>query len=168
VIWAVDSLVVVIAQLPVAKLMEGRRRMRALAVMCLVWAASLVGFDAAGRWTSGWTAAALIAAITVVFAAGECLHGVVHLPLATDLAPPRVVGRYLALSSQSWQVGWIIGPAGGGFVLQHAPFALWPIAAALQLVAGAWALGLERVLPRRVVRTPRLQPVPGVIAGPPG
>ena len=168
IIWAVDSLVVVVAQLPVAKLMEGHRRMRALALMCTVWAASLLGFGAAGYWTSGWVAAALFAAITVVFAVGECLHGTIHLPLATDLAPPRVIGRYLAFSSQSWQIGWIIGPAGGGFILQHAPYALWPIAAFLQLVAGGWALALERVLPRRVLRTPRLEPAAGVIAGPPG
>src|SRR5262249_28392487 len=68
VIWAVDSFVVVLAQLPIAKLMEGHRRMRALALMCGVWAASLLGFDAAGYWTSGSTAAILLAAITVVFA----------------------------------------------------------------------------------------------------
>jgi MFS family permease len=168
-IWAVDSFFVVVAQLPVAKLMEGHRRMRGLALMSVVWAASLLGFDAVGYWTSGWTAAGLLAAVTVVFAVGECLHGTIHLPLATDLASPRAVGRYLAFSSQSWQIGWIVGPAGGGFLLQHAPFALWPVAAALQLAAGAWALALERVLPRDALRTPHLEPaVAGVGGGPPG
>jgi MFS family permease len=168
-IWAVDSIVVVVAQLPVAKLMEGHRRMRGLALMSVIWAGSLLGFDAAGYWTSGWTAAVVLAAITVVFGIGECLHGTIHLPLATDLASPRAVGRYLAFSSQSWQIGWIIGPAGGGFILQHAPYALWPIAAALQLVAGGWALGLERALPRGALRTPHAEPaVAGVVAGPPG
>jgi len=167
-LWAVDSLVVVVAQLPVAKLVEGRRRMRGLALMCVVWAASLLGFDAAGYWTSGWLAAALLAAITVVFALGECLHGTIHVPLSADLAPPRVVGRYLAFASQSWQIGWIVGPAGGGFVLQHAPYALWPLAAALQLAAAAWALGLERALPPAVRRTPYVEPAPGFAGGPPG
>jgi len=168
VIWAVDSLVVVVAQLPLAKLMEGHRRMRGLALMCAVWAVSLLGFDAAGYWTSGWTAAGVLAGITVVFAIGECLHGTIHLPLATDLASPRAVGRYLAFSSQSWQIGWIVGPAGGGFLLQHAPFALWPVAAGLLLVAGAWALGLERALPGSVLRTPHVEPAAGLVAGPPG
>ncbi|TMK69843.1 MAG: MFS transporter [Actinobacteria bacterium] len=168
VIWAVDSFVVVLAQLPIAKLMEGHRRMRGLALMCGVWAVSLLGFDAVGYWTSRWTAAVLLAAITIVFAVGECLHGTIHLPLATDLATPRAVGRYLAFSSQSWQIGWIIGPAGGGFVLQHAPFALWPVAAALQLVAGGWALGLERVLPGGALRTPHVEPATSLVAGPPG
>jgi MFS family permease len=159
-LWTVDSIVVVLAQLPVAKVVEGRRRMRALALMSLAFAASLVGFAVAGYWTAGWVAAGLMAAITVVFAAGECLHGTVHVPLSADLAPPRVVGRYLAFASLSWQIGWIVGPAGGGFILQHAPFALFPIAAALQLLAAGWALGLERALPEHAKRTPR-----GSVAG---
>jgi predicted MFS family arabinose efflux permease len=143
--------------------------MRGLALMCVIWAASLLGFDAAGYWTSGWIAAGLMAAITVVFAVGECLHGTIHLPLAVDLASPHAVGRYLAFSSQSWQIGWIVGPAGGGFILQHAPYALWPVAAALQLGAAGWALGLERALPRRAWRTPHAEPAAaGLVAGPPG
>jgi MFS family permease len=154
-LWTVDSIVVVVAQLPVAKLVEGRRRMRSLALMSVAFAASLVGFDAAGYWTTGWIAAVLMAAITVVFAAGECLHGTIHVPLSADLAPPRIVGRYLAFASLSWQIGWIVGPAGGGFILQHAPFALFPAAAALQLVAAGWALRLERALPAAARRTPR-------------
>jgi MFS family permease len=60
----------------------------------------------------------------------------------------------MALGAQSWQVGWIIGPAIGGFVLQHAPNALWPAAAALNLIAAALALGLERYLPRAALRAP--------------
>jgi MFS family permease len=167
-LWAIDSLVVVVAQLPVAKLAEGKRRMRSLALMSLAFAAALLGFDAAGYWTSGWVAAGLMAAITVVFAAGECLHGTIHVPLSADLAPPRVVGRYLAFASQSWQIGWIIGPAGGGFILQHAPFALFPVAAALQVAAAGWATALERILPREARRTPHVEAVPGLAAGPPG
>ena len=128
--------------------------MRLLALMSLAFAASLLGFGAAGYWTAGWVAASLMALITIVFAAGECLHGTIHVPLSADLAPPRVVGRYLAFASQSWQIGWIIGPACGGFILQHAPFALFPVAAGMQLVAAAWAVGLERDFeaPRRRAR----------------
>ncbi len=75
-------------------------------------------------------------------------------PLTADLAPPALVGRYLALGTQSWQVGWIIGPALGGFALQHAPNLLWPACAAVNLAAAAAALRLERHLPRSVVRSP--------------
>jgi MFS family permease len=102
----------------------------------------------------------------VLFAIGECLHGTIHAPLSADLAPPHLVGRYMAFSSQSWQIGWIVGPAIGGFILQHHPLALWPIVAGANLVGSGWALSLERTLPRRVRRTPaHVDPLPGLAAG---
>jgi MFS family permease len=165
ILWTVDAVVVVLAQLPITRLAEGRRRMRGLALMGLMWTAAMLAFGAIGAWTSAAVAAALMALTTIVFAAGECLHGTIHAPLAADLAPPGLVGRYMAFSSQSWQVGWIIGPAVGGFILQHHPLALWPIVAGVNLVGSAWAIGLEHALPSRVRRTPHVQPLPGLAAG---
>jgi MFS family permease len=153
-LWFVNSLAVVFLQLPVAKLVEGRRRMQALAVMGLVWACVMLVIVAGGYWLAGVAATAVFALASLLFALGECLHGAVHVPLAADLAPARLVGRYMALSSQSWQVGWIVGPAVGGVILQHDPYALWPLAAAANLVGAAYALGLERRLPKDVRRTP--------------
>jgi len=154
VIFALDAIGIVIFQLPVAKLVEGRRRMRGLAGMGVVWAVSLMIVWAAGVWTTTTVAAATLAGAMLVFALGECLHGAIHAPLGVDLAPPQLVGRYLALSSLSWQVGWIIGPAAGGFMLQHAPLALWPAAAGVNLVCAGAALALEKRLPESVRRTP--------------
>ena len=118
----------------------------------------------AGTWFSGRDAAALMAIAVITFGIGECLHGIVHGPLTADLAPPALVGRYMAFGSQSWQIGWIIGPAVGGFVLQHAPNALWPAAAALNLAGAAAAVALERHLPRAVVRAPvGAEPIPAEV-----
>jgi MFS family permease len=153
-LWFVDAVVVVVAQLPVAKLTEGRRRMYGLALMGVIWAVVMLIVDAGGYWLTATAATAVLAFAAVLFAIGECLHGSIHVPLAADLAPPRLVGRYMAFSSQSWQVGWIVGPAAGGFILQHRPYALWPLAAAVNLVGAWWALALERRLPRAVRRTP--------------
>jgi MFS family permease len=155
VIWFIDSLVVVLAQLPVSRWAEGRRRMAVLALMGAVWATALLIVGAAGLWLHAAGATALMAVAVTAFAFGECLHGTVHAPLSADLAPPALLGRYMAFSTQSWQLGWIVGPAAGGFVLQHAPLLLWPLAAALNLVASAWALAIERRLPDEVRRTPR-------------
>jgi MFS family permease len=160
VIFALDSVGIVLFQLPVAKLVEGRRRMPALAVMGLVWAASLLTVWAAGKWTTATVAAVVLCGAMVVFALGECLHGAIHAPLGVDLAPPQLLGRYVALSSLSWQVGWIIGPAGGGFLLQHAPLLLWPTAAAVNVACGLGALALERRLPARVRVTPHAVEAP--------
>jgi MFS family permease len=154
IIFALDSIGIVLFQLPIAKLLEGRRRMVGLAVMGLLWAVSLLLVWTAGKWTTTTVAALILCASSLVFAIGECLHGAIQAPLTADLAPPRLLGRYLALSSLSWQVGWIVGPAGGGFLLQHAPLALWPIAAGANVVCAGWALALERRLPRNVRITP--------------
>jgi MFS family permease len=162
VIWFVFSGVVALAQLPIVKLVEGRRRLRGLALMGVVWAGTFVAVLAGGAWLSG-TQAALIFGIAVgVFALGECLHGAIYAPLVVDLAEPRLLGRYMAFSSFSWQLGWLIGPAAGGFVLQHEPLALWPAAAAICLLASAYALALERPIPAELHLTPHVDSVAGV------
>jgi MFS family permease len=97
-----------------------------------------------------------------VFALGECLHGAIHAPLVVDLAQPRMLGRYMAFSSSSWQIGWLVGPAAGGFVLQHEPLSLWPGAAAICIAASAYALALERYIPAGLHLTPRVDSVAGV------
>jgi MFS family permease len=168
VLWFEISLVVALAQLPVVKLVEGRRRMRGLALMGVVWAAAFGGILVAGDAFDG-TAAALAMAIPVAaFALGECLHGAIYAPLVADLAEPRLIGRYMACSSFSWQIGFLAGPAAGGFVLQHAPLTLWLGAGGICLVASAYALALERHLPTNVRVTPRdvdpLAGVPGTMA----
>lgn len=154
IVFALDAVAVVLFQLPVVKLAEGRRRMRGLALMGVLWATSFLGVWAAGTWTRATAAFGILAAAMLVFAVGECLHGAIQAPLSVDLAPPALVGRYLAASSISWQIGWIIGPAAGGFLLQHRPLWLWPIAAGVNVACSTAALALERQLPARVRRTP--------------
>jgi MFS family permease len=159
-LWMINALVVVFAQLPVAKLAEGRRRMHALAVMGVLWASALLLIGAAGTWLTATSAFGLMAVAVIVFAVGECLHGIVHGPLTADLAAPGLVGRYMAFGTQSWQVGWIVGPAIGGFALQHAPNALWPAAAAVNLAAAGAALSLTSHLPRAARRAPARVDIP--------
>ena len=71
-----------------------------------------------------------------------------------DLAPPRLRGRYMALSSMSWEVGFVVGPAVGGLILATKPLALWPIAALSLFLAVFAVLGNERRLPPELRRTP--------------
>jgi MFS family permease len=155
VIFFVNTLFIVLAQLPIAKALEGRRRMPALALMGVTWAATWVVVVLAVE-TMGATAAALvIGAAVVVFALGECLHGTVQGPLVADLAEPRMMGRYMALSSLSWQVGFLIGPAFGGAILDAQPVALWIVCAGICLAGAAWSLRFERSLPEALRSTPR-------------
>jgi MFS family permease len=164
-IWFVNAFLIVLIQLPIAKLVEGRRRMRALALMALIWAASLMIVLVGGAWFEGTAAALVFVGAASLFAVGECLHGATQGPIVADLAPPRLVGRYMAVSSLTWQVAFIIGPAAGGFLLQHAPLALWPIGSAICLGAGAWSLALERALPESTRVAPTGIPAASLPAG---
>jgi MFS family permease len=153
-IFLVNTLFVVVAQLPIARLLEGKRRTRALGLTGAFLAAAWLIVLAAGTWLSGGAALVLFAAAVVVFGIGECLHGPVQNPLIADLAPPHLLGRYMALRSVSWQLGFMVGPAVGGFVLARSPGALWLGAAALCLAAGAGAVALEERLPHEALLTP--------------
>ena len=153
-IYFANTLVIVVAQLPIARLVQGRSRMRTLALMGLVWAVAWAIVPIAGISLSGTTAALLIGVAVCIFAFGECLHGAVQGPLVSDLAVPRLLGRYMALSALSWQIGFSLGPAVGGFGLAAAPTAVWLTAGCICALAGAWALALEPSLPPEAQRTP--------------
>jgi MFS family permease len=153
-IFLVTTLFVVVAQLPIARLLEGRRRTRALGLTGGFLAAAWLIVLAGGTWLSGGAALVVFAGAVIVFGIGECLHGPVQNPLIADLAPPHLLGRYMALRSVSWQLGFMVGPAVGGFVLARSPAALWLGAAALCLAAGAGAVALEERLPDEALLTP--------------
>jgi MFS family permease len=158
-IWFVNTVVIVLAQLPVARALEGKRRMPVLALLGATWAVALLLVPVAGAVLDGGAALALLIVAFAVFAVGECLHGTVQAPLVADLAETRLLGRYMALSAFSWGIGFTLGPAIGGLVLAHAPHLWWIVTAAVCAIAGAASLGLEGALPRTVRRTP-LTPLP--------
>jgi MFS family permease len=153
-VFFVNTAVIVLAQLRISRISEGRRRTRVLALLGVTWAVSWLLVPVAGLWLGGFAAALLIGGAMALFAIGECLHGAVQGPLVADLAEPRLYGRYMALSALSWSVGFALGPAIGGAVLQAWPTGVWLGAAALCLVGSALALLLEPALPASVRRTP--------------
>lgn len=152
-VFFANTVAIVLAQLPIARLAQGRRRMLVLAALGVLWAAAWAIVPAAGTQTGAAATLVLVAAI-VVFAIGQCLHGAVHAPLVADLAEPRLLGRYMALSALSWQLGFALAPALGGFALALSPNGMWLGAAALCALGGALALLVEGTLPSRARRTP--------------
>jgi predicted MFS family arabinose efflux permease len=149
-----NTLLIVLIQLPVSKALEGRRRMRALALMSLLFAAAALIVLGGGLWFTGTAAALIFVGATLVFGLGEVLQGPTQAPLVADLAPDHLRGRYFALGSMSWSAGSILGPAIGGPLLGWHPLAVWPLAAAISVVAAFGCLALERRLPKRVRRSP--------------
>jgi predicted MFS family arabinose efflux permease len=165
--WLANTLLIVLIQLPVSRALEGRRRMAALSLMNVLWAAAALVVLAGGELVTATAAALVFIGATLIFGVGETLQGPTQAPLVADLAPERLRGRYFALGSMSWSAGSILGPAVGGALLDWHPLAVWPVAAAVCLVSAGACLLLERSLPPRVRRTPKPEPVAMTPATPP-
>lgn len=153
--FAVNTGLIVVVQLPIAQAIEGRRRMRALALMPALFAVAWLVLDAGVAWLDATPAFVAVIVAVAIFGIGECFHGPAHQALVADIAPGHLRGRYFAVHSLSWGLAGTVGPAVGGLLLATAPFALWPAAAAVCVAAGAGALALERLVPARYVRIPR-------------
>ena len=160
-----NTITIVLAQLPISRAIEGRRRLRALALMPFLWAIAWLGVDATGYWLEATAAFVAVTLCAIVFGIGECFHGPAHQALVGELGGDRLRGRYFALHSMSWGLGGAAGPAIGGLILAAAPFALWPLAAAVCLAASFGALALERLVPPRLVRIPRAERETGIVQG---
>jgi len=153
-----NAVTVVIAQVPVARLAEGRRRVVLIALAAALFAGACLLVAAAPRGT-GRAYPELIAA-SIAVGLGECLHTTAVMPLVADLAPARLRGRYMASMGFSWWIGLAIAPTLGTQFLGAAPTATFIAAAGVAAVAAASALTLESRLPVAARFTPR-PPTPG-------
>lgn len=154
VLFLLNSAVIIVAQLPVARAQRGRRRMLAFAQMGWLFGAAWLLVLLAGIALSPGPALAVLVAAIVVFSLAECLYDSVQGPLTADLAPEGLTGRYMALNGFSWQLGFIVGPAAGAAILGAAPHALWLVAAAVCAAGALSALALEARLPAAAQLTP--------------
>ena len=152
-IFLANTLGVVLLQLPVARFLEGRRRLAALAIMCLGWAAIWGAVLFTGIWLTGTAALTVFIVAVAAFAAGECVLALVST-LVADLSPERLRGRCLSLIPCSYAVGLTFGPILAGFTMQASPFAVWPVGAGILAAAAFGGLALERRLPAAVRITP--------------
>jgi MFS family permease len=149
-----NAFTVAIAQIPVSRALEGRRRTTAIAVSCGIFTGSFL-LIAAASWThAGPSYAALLIAATAI-GIGECFHTTALMPLVADMAPAALRGRYMATMSLSWWIGLALAPTAGTRLLAVSPAAALLPAVGLALAAGGAALALGRHLPAAISRTPR-------------
>ena len=149
----INAATVVVAQVPIARLAEGRRRAVMMAAAASIFAGAFLLVLASGASTA--TAFAALAAASVAVGTGECFHTTALMPLAAELAPEGLRGRYLAAIGFSWWIGLAIAPTLGTQLLSRSPTATFLTAAAVAVAAAVSALALERRLPEDSRRTPR-------------
>ena len=79
----------------------------------------------------------------------EILYGPAASSLTSDLAPSDQRGIYFSLESECWAVGFLIGPALGGWALDH-PLQgganLWLVLVASTALPGAILMYLRQLL----------------------
>ena len=148
-----NAATVVVAQVPTARLAEGRRRVSLIALGAATFVGACLLLVAAGALSAGPGFALLIVSVVAV-GLGECLHTTALMPLVADLAPASLRGRYMAAMGLSWWIGLALAPTVGGQLLAVSPSATFVAAAAVAAGAGFSALALERRLPVETRLTP--------------
>ncbi|MGY4920761.1 MFS transporter [Streptomyces sp. 900116325] len=151
VLYTLNTLLLVVGQLPVRKLQARARRTHALALGGAVFAASCGAYAAVAYLPEGgWQLAGLVAA-TLVYTAGELMHTAPSSALAAVIAPPAVRRRYLAVYQLTWAVSGILAPAGFSALLDVATPLLWIVLGFLLVIACVMVLRLSGRLPAAAV-----------------
>ncbi len=111
----------------------------------------------------GWMSLPVLFAVAVLLGLARAFSGPAFGALAPNLVPRAVLPTAIALSSISWQVGTIIGPAIGGFAYAQAPSGAYWLATALFGVSFACLMTIPRVAqPPRSTAHPIRQIVDGM------
>jgi MFS family permease len=147
-----NAATVVVAQVPIARFGEGRRRVVMMAAGAAIFAVSCLLVAAASVAGSAGYPALVVAAVAI--GVGECFHTTALMPLVADLSPVSVRGRYMATMSLSWWVALALAPTVGVNVLSASATAAFCGAAALSAAAAVSMLTLERRLPGAIRLTP--------------
>jgi MFS family permease len=145
--FAANTLTVVLVQLPVLRLLRGRRRTSGVALACAGFAATWLLTLAAGGLVGGAPAALAFAAAMVLFGISEAALSPTLPAIVNDLASDELRGRYNGASTLAWTTGFLVGPTLAGVALASPLGGGWFVAlAALAAAGAAGALALGRRL----------------------
>ena len=149
--FAANTFGVAAFQLFVLRLLTGLRRTTAVALGALGWACAWGITIAAAHAGGGAAAVAGFALAMAVFALGECCLSPTLGPIANDLAPDRLRGRYNGALALAYTTGYTIGPLLAGVSLKAGDGTPFFVALVAACVAAALATrGLRRLLPDEI------------------
>jgi MFS family permease len=142
-LYTLNGLLVVFFQIPITKLLS-----RFSLTSQLSWGAFLyvVGYSMVGMLIGFEYFVLAIAVVTV----GEMFMSPPTLTLASRLAPPGRMGRYMGIIGFVMASGWSFGPLYGGVILDHfggTPAVAWLVISSLALFSGVGYLFFARRLP---------------------
>jgi MFS family permease len=149
----IGAAAVVLAQIPVSRLVRGRSRMSSLGAMFVMFTLAFsCGVASVDR--------PLVLAIVIISIGqiagglGECFLGPVRNPLTAELAPPELMGRYFGLATMMFQGGFGFANVLGGVGLDISFRGLWAVGVVVMIAAVGWSLRLDRTIPHAVRLSP--------------
>ena len=142
-LFGLGALSVVSMQIPILRLVRGRRRMRCLSVMNAAFVVAFV-VTSMSVGVSHWMAIAFIAGGQILGGVGESLLGAIRQPLTSDLAPEALVGRYFGLAAMVFQGGMGAANAVGGALMDKSLRGIWLVGGAIAAYAMVHSLILDR------------------------
>ncbi len=143
VLFAFSTFLTVALQLPVVKALRRFSRPKALMISALLWG---MGFIAIGLTGMAATGNLFLAVLGLSFLS---VATVAYTPFASalvvDLAPESLRGVYLAVNSQCWAIGYLMGPPLGGLALDRGKWAADNFWLGLALSVGAAIFILQKL-----------------------
>ncbi|MBE9092680.1 MFS transporter [Tychonema sp. LEGE 07203] len=157
VLFAFSTFLTVALQMPVVKALRRFSHPKALMISALLWG---MGFIAIGLTGMAATGNLFLAVLGLSFLS---VATVAYTPFASalvvDLAPESLRGVYLALNSQCWAIGYLIGPPLGGLALDTGKWGadnFWLGLAVSVIVAIAILQKLDRMLKEKIIAKKQL------------
>jgi MFS family permease len=151
-LFALNTGMIVVFQLPVARMIATRRRTRILAAGGLVYALSFLLFAVAPLLPSN-TLPLYLCACMALYTLAEIVYAPTFVTVAAALIPVGMEGRYLTVFQLVRVSAATITPALSGSLLAIAPQGLWLIMASLLFAAAALFKALDRRLPKGALRS---------------
>jgi MFS family permease len=145
----VDTTVIVLAQLFIINVINGRSRTRVLAVVGVLWCFFWIILAVSLALPAIFAILAISLAI-VVFAVGETMLSPVGPAIVNEIAPEHLRGRYNAAQGLSWGLSSTLAPAITAAFFDNGLSNWWPLSVAvLSLAGGGFMLTLRRHLSAR-------------------
>ena len=141
---AFKTVLLVIFQMPVAGKIASWPRGMTLSIAGIAWMISyvLIGF-------SPWLFVLPIIAVCI-FVVGEMLFMPTSAVVVVDLAPEKLRGRYLAVNTVAWGIGWGVSSFIAGALLSTSiPWIIWPATIAMMSAGVIGGLLYDRTAPDR-------------------
>lgn len=159
-VFALNTALVAVFGVPVARAMHRARRARGAALGTVVFALAFAAFGLLPALGSGLAAAAAVVAITFVYTAGELIHSAPAQSLSVQAARDHIRGRYLSVYQLSWSLCRTVAPLALGLLLDAGTWQLWAVLALSVLTGGLILVRTERHLPAHAAGGPARESVP--------